>query len=76
MLSIRCLKEMLKGGRIEKTAQSWVNYTEMAALSLKFLRATEKNDMVHVPNFEGVAGSEDFAFATLPTTPIDFQSKI
>ena len=25
-------------------------------------------DFVHVPNFEGVAGSEDFACATLPTT--------
>ena len=24
----------------------------------------------------GVAGSEDFACATLPTTPLDFQSKI
>ena len=32
--------------------------------------------LVHVPNFEGVAGSEDLACATLPTTPIDFQSKI
>ena len=31
---------------------------------------------VHVPNFSGVAGSEDFAFATLPTTPLDFQGKI
>ena len=32
--------------------------------------------LVHIPNFEGVAGSEDFACATLPTTPLDFQSKI
>ena len=31
---------------------------------------------VHVPNFWGVAGSEDFTCATLPTTPLDFQSKI
>ena len=32
---------------------------------------------MHVPNFEGgVAGSEDFACATLPTTPLDFQGKI
>ena len=31
---------------------------------------------MHVPNFWGVAGSEDFAFATLPTTPLDFQGKI
>ena len=31
---------------------------------------------VHVPNFGGVAGSEDFACATLPTTPLDFQGKI
>ena len=31
---------------------------------------------VHIPNFWGVAGSEDFASATLPTTPLDFQSKI
>ena len=34
------------------------------------------NKQVHVPNFWGVAGSEDFACATLPTTPLDFQSKI
>ena len=27
------------------TAQFWVNYMEMAALALKFLRATKKNDM-------------------------------
>ena len=26
--------------------------------------------------FWGVAGSEDFTSATLPTTPLDFQSKI
>ena len=26
--------------------------------------------------FWGVAGSEDFASATLPTTPLDFQNKI
>ena len=32
--------------------------------------------LVHVPNFWGVAGSEDFAFATLPTTPLDLQGKI
>ena len=32
--------------------------------------------LVHVPNFRGVAGSEDFASATLPTTPLDFQDKI
>ena len=31
---------------------------------------------VHIPNFGGVAGLEDFACATLPTTPLDFQSKI
>ena len=31
---------------------------------------------VHVPNFGGLAGSEDFACATLPTTPLDFQGKI
>ena len=31
---------------------------------------------VHVPNFGGVAGSEDFASATLPTTPLDFQGNI
>ena len=31
---------------------------------------------VHVSNFEGVAGSEDFACATLPTTPFDFQGKV
>ena len=31
---------------------------------------------VHVPNFGGMAGSEDFACATLPTTPLDFQGKI
>ena len=32
--------------------------------------------LVHVPNFWGVAGSEDFECATLPSTPLDFQSKI
>ena len=32
--------------------------------------------LVHVPNFGGVAGSEDFGCATLPTTPLDFQGKI
>ena len=31
---------------------------------------------MHVPNFGGVTGSEDFACATLPTTPADFQGKI
>ena len=31
---------------------------------------------MHVPNFGGVAGSEDFASATLPTTPLNFQGKI
>ena len=31
---------------------------------------------MHVPNFWGVAGSEDFGCATLPTTPLDFQGKI
>ena len=35
---------------------------------------------VHVPNFffwgGGVAGSEDFACATLPTTPLDFQGNL
>ena len=31
---------------------------------------------VHVSNFGGMAGSEDFACATLPTTPLDFQGKI
>ena len=33
-------------------------------------------EMVHVSNFEGVAGLEDFACATLPTTPFDFQGKV
>ena len=32
--------------------------------------------IVHVPNFGGVAGSEDFTCATLPTTPLDFRGKI
>ena len=31
---------------------------------------------MHVSNFEGVAGSEDFACAPLPTTPFDFQGKV
>ena len=31
-----------------------------------------RRPLVHVPNFWGVAGSEDFAFATLPTTPLIF----
>ena len=35
-------------------------------------------EWVHVLNFWGVAGSEDFSFATLPATPtpLDFQGKI
>ena len=43
-----------------------------------FWYETEKMSemQVHVPNFWGVAGSEDFACATLPTTPLDFQGKI
>ena len=37
----------------------------------------ETPPQVHVPNFGGgVAGSEDLACATLPTTPFDFQGKI
>ena len=39
-------------------------------------QSTTTNDKVHVPNFGEVAGSEDFACATLPTTPLDFQGKI
>ena len=31
---------------------------------------------VHISNFDGVAGSEDFACATLPITPLDFQGKV
>ena len=31
---------------------------------------------MHVSNFGGVAGSEDFACATLLTTPFDFQGKL
>ena len=30
----------------------------------------------HVSNFGGLAGSEDLACATLPTTPLDFQCKV
>ena len=45
-------------------------YTDKYALWLDF------RTIVHVPNFAGVAGSEDFACATLPTTPLDFQGKI
>ena len=33
-------------------------------------------EQVHVSNFGGVAGSEDFACAILPTTPLDFQGKV
>ena len=32
--------------------------------------------LVHVSNFEGVSGSEDFACVTLPTTPFNFQGKV
>ena len=32
--------------------------------------------LVHVSNFGGVAGSEDFACATLSTTPFEFQGKV
>ena len=39
-------------------------------------RVIKESLLVHVSNFEGVAGSEDFACATLPTTPIDFQAKV
>ena len=35
-----------------------------------------RTDLVHVPNFWGVAGSEDFASATLPTTSLDFEGNI
>ena len=38
--------------------------------------SSERCLKVHVPNFWRVAGSEDFACATLPTTPLDFQGKI
>ena len=31
--------------------------------------------LVHVSNFGGVAESEDFGYATLPTTPLDFEAK-
>ena len=31
---------------------------------------------VHVPNFGGVAGSEDFTCATLPTTPFIFKARL
>ena len=31
--------------------------------------------LVHVPNFGRVAGSEDFAIATLPTTALMFKAK-
>ena len=41
----KMFKGNVKRGQIGKTAQFWVNYTEMAALPLKFFRATEKNDM-------------------------------
>ena len=39
-------------------------------------KSQKRAQIVHVPNFEGVAGSKDFACATLPTTPLDFQGKI
>ena len=31
---------------------------------------------VHVSNFEGMAGLEDFACATLPTNPLIFKAKL
>ena len=52
-------------------------------MMLSFIPLTKKNELwnlwslkVHIPNFGGVAGSEDFACATVPTTPLDFQRKI
>ena len=38
--------------------------------------ATNAQDKVHVPNFRGVAGSEDFVCATLPTSPLIFKAKL
>ena len=32
--------------------------------------------LVHISNFKEVAGSEDFACATIRTNPFDFQGKI
>ena len=37
---------------------------------------TKNINKVHISNFEGVTGSEDFACATLHTTPLDFQAKV
>ena len=48
----------------------------LSPLVLQKINEDNFNELVHVPNFGGVAGSEDFACATLPTTPLDFQSKI
>ena len=53
------------------TTKYWVD-----APGMYNTRVTPLGGKVHVPNFEGVAGSEDFACATLPTTPLDFQGKI
>ena len=57
--------------------------SEMANLSfnIELTSAVDANrtlvsNIVHIPNFEGVEGSEDFSCATLPTIPLDFQGKI
>ena len=59
---------------------------KMSLLQVFFEMTTQRNgfeqnscaaDQVHIRNFGGgVAGSEDFACATLPATPLDFQGKI
>ena len=57
-----------------KTA--WWPFSFFLEFRSKYNTTKIPKDQVHVPNFWGVAGSEDFAFATLPSTPFDFQGKI
>ena len=58
-------------------AEAKVNHdTQFYRIKGEGIKVSINPVLVHVPNFGGVAGSEDFACATLPTTPLDFQGKI
>ena len=61
-------KKQIGGGGVEKTrhglGEKWIWKLRPEILP------------VHVPNFGGMAGSEDFACATLPTTPLIFKAKL
>ena len=66
-----------------KSAKGPVKLIKRVKIAHSFLRSV--SDQFHVivlsllnarSKFWGLAGSEDFAHATLPTTPLDFQGKI